>query len=193
MTRSIQHSVRLGDLFRDEFHWYREQALRFLGNPERPILGRLFKILLSRLKRLESRRLSACDPGQIRDLAKLLSYLPTPQRMTAFGVPVASGMQGDNEAMSYREGLRGDLREKTFNHLKTVPPFDEILAITNPKVRKTRHAPVAVRQLAVLAYDIHLQVPSPGLNWKQIAAILKQDKAAIRNAVRQLKKFLDKL
>jgi hypothetical protein len=190
MTRSIQESVRLGDLFRDEFHWYCEQAQLCQGNLERPTLASLFKILRSRLKRLEAKRLSACDPAQIKDLAQLLSYLPAPPDMTAFGSAFARGLRADREEMSSLEGTLEDLCGKTWNHLKTLPPFDEILAITNPKVKKARHAPVAVRQLAVLAYDIHLRFPYPTLTWRQIAAILKKDHTTIRNAVRRLKKFL---
>ena len=187
MTPSVLDSFILGDLFSDEFYWYREQARLFLGNPERPTLGRLFKILLSRLGRLEPKRLSAIDPAQIKDLAKLLSFLPAPSGMNSLGVAVSGGMRVAREAMSCRD----ESREKTFNHLKTIPPFHEILTITNPKIKKARHAPTAVRHLAVVAYDIHLQYPR--LTWKQIAAILKKDKTTIRNAVRHLKKFLDTL
>ena len=193
MTRSIQDSVRLGDLFRDEFRWYSQQAQLCRGNPERPTLARLFEILGSRLRHLGSKRLSACDPAQIRDLAQLLSYLPSLPDRTTSGSASARGLQLDREETPCLDGAFEDLAEDLRNHLRTMPPFDEILSITNPTAKKARHAPLAIRQSAVLACDIHLQYPYPALTWRQIAAILKKDPATIRNAVRRLKKYLSRL
>jgi hypothetical protein len=122
-----------------------------------------------------------------------MSYLPSLPDRTALGSASARGLQPGREEIPYLDGTLEDLPENLRNHLRTMPPFGEILAITNPKAKKARPAPLAIRQAAVLACDIHLQYPYPALTWRQIAAILKKDPATIRNAVRRLKKYLSRL